>query len=296
MSTSNRAELGDASVPFEFDVHAMIWSEDAPALENALHREFHYRRVNLIMRGRSSSTSRSMRSRRLCANCTAISFALTFAMSPSVPRWTTAAPSSCPGTSTPAMRGAAPRPTPAPARGAAPIGSGAMCSTAAAPSSSSSSCWMVNDHSPAHVPQAQQAEAAPSTTRDRQHRHGRAPMALHSFPGLPALAAAAAGHSSQPFETIQDYFCVSESFSSCRRPPRTRSRRAGRPGPQAAASRAGPAPSPAPRAPAGDLHAGGDVGVDRAFRRLLLRPATRRRRPLLLLHRVANLRRRRAPR
>ncbi|WP_437681390.1 GIY-YIG nuclease family protein [Sorangium sp. So ce131] len=48
MSTSNRAELGDASVPFEFDVHAMIWSDDALALENALHREFHYRRVNLI--------------------------------------------------------------------------------------------------------------------------------------------------------------------------------------------------------------------------------------------------------
>ncbi|WP_437834229.1 GIY-YIG nuclease family protein [Sorangium sp. So ce1153] len=48
MSTLNRAELGDASVPFEFDVHAMIWSEDAPALENALRREFHYRRVNLI--------------------------------------------------------------------------------------------------------------------------------------------------------------------------------------------------------------------------------------------------------
>jgi hypothetical protein len=47
VSTSNRAELGDVSVPFEFDVHAMIWSEDAPALENALHREFHYRRVNL---------------------------------------------------------------------------------------------------------------------------------------------------------------------------------------------------------------------------------------------------------
>ncbi|WP_437940132.1 GIY-YIG nuclease family protein [Sorangium sp. So ce341] len=48
MSTLNRAELGDASVPFAFDVDAMIWSEDAPALENALHREFHYRRVNLI--------------------------------------------------------------------------------------------------------------------------------------------------------------------------------------------------------------------------------------------------------
>jgi hypothetical protein len=30
-------ELGDASVPFTFDVHAMIFSEDAPALEKALH-------------------------------------------------------------------------------------------------------------------------------------------------------------------------------------------------------------------------------------------------------------------
>ncbi|WP_437337489.1 DUF4041 domain-containing protein [Sorangium sp. So ce394] len=41
-------ELGDASVPFEFDVHAMIYSEDAPALETALHRAFHERRINLI--------------------------------------------------------------------------------------------------------------------------------------------------------------------------------------------------------------------------------------------------------
>lgn len=41
-------ELGDASVPFAFDVHAMIWSEDAPALENSLHRHFHYRRLNLV--------------------------------------------------------------------------------------------------------------------------------------------------------------------------------------------------------------------------------------------------------
>ena len=30
-------ELGDASVPFNFDVHAMIFSDDAPALEAALH-------------------------------------------------------------------------------------------------------------------------------------------------------------------------------------------------------------------------------------------------------------------
>lgn len=41
-------ELGDASVPFEFDVHAMIYSDDAPALETALHRAFHERRINLI--------------------------------------------------------------------------------------------------------------------------------------------------------------------------------------------------------------------------------------------------------
>jgi Domain of unknown function (DUF4041)/Meiotically up-regulated gene 113 len=41
-------ELGDASVPFSFDVHAIIFSEDAPALENKLHRLFHDRRINLI--------------------------------------------------------------------------------------------------------------------------------------------------------------------------------------------------------------------------------------------------------
>lgn len=41
-------ELGDASVPFYFDVHAMIFSEDAPALEAALHRAFEDRRLNKI--------------------------------------------------------------------------------------------------------------------------------------------------------------------------------------------------------------------------------------------------------
>lgn len=41
-------ELGDASVPFTFDVHAIIYSENAPALENALHKKFHHRRVNRI--------------------------------------------------------------------------------------------------------------------------------------------------------------------------------------------------------------------------------------------------------
>jgi len=41
-------ELGDASVPFTFDTHAMIFSEDAPALENALHKAFDSKKVNLI--------------------------------------------------------------------------------------------------------------------------------------------------------------------------------------------------------------------------------------------------------
>jgi len=41
-------ELGDASVPFYFDVHAMIFSDDAPSLENALHKAFDRRRLNRI--------------------------------------------------------------------------------------------------------------------------------------------------------------------------------------------------------------------------------------------------------
>jgi len=40
-------ELGDASVPFGFDTHAMIYSDEAPALEAALHREFADRRINM---------------------------------------------------------------------------------------------------------------------------------------------------------------------------------------------------------------------------------------------------------
>jgi len=41
-------ELGDASVPFPFDVHMMIASDDAPTLENALHRKLHKSRINKI--------------------------------------------------------------------------------------------------------------------------------------------------------------------------------------------------------------------------------------------------------
>lgn len=41
-------ELGDASVPFSFDVHAMIYSEDAPSLEKALHKKFELASVNKV--------------------------------------------------------------------------------------------------------------------------------------------------------------------------------------------------------------------------------------------------------
>ena len=41
-------ELSDASVPFSFDVHALIFSDDAPTLENILHKTFEKNRVNQI--------------------------------------------------------------------------------------------------------------------------------------------------------------------------------------------------------------------------------------------------------
>lgn len=41
-------ELGSASVPFKFDVHAMIFSDDAVGLENSLHKRLSDTRVNKI--------------------------------------------------------------------------------------------------------------------------------------------------------------------------------------------------------------------------------------------------------
>jgi hypothetical protein len=41
-------ELGDASVPFRYDVHAMVFSNDAVSLETRLHHSFADRRVNLV--------------------------------------------------------------------------------------------------------------------------------------------------------------------------------------------------------------------------------------------------------
>lgn len=41
-------ELGDASVPFQFDIHAMIYSDEAPTLENELHKAFNNKKVNML--------------------------------------------------------------------------------------------------------------------------------------------------------------------------------------------------------------------------------------------------------
>lgn len=41
-------ELGDASVPFKFDVHAMVYTDNAPELESNLHKYFEVKRVNKV--------------------------------------------------------------------------------------------------------------------------------------------------------------------------------------------------------------------------------------------------------
>lgn len=41
-------ELGDASVPFSFDVHALIFSDNAPVLEAKLHEHFYNGRINKL--------------------------------------------------------------------------------------------------------------------------------------------------------------------------------------------------------------------------------------------------------
>jgi hypothetical protein len=41
-------ELGNASVPFHFDIHAMIYSEDAPNLERELHKAFSSKKINML--------------------------------------------------------------------------------------------------------------------------------------------------------------------------------------------------------------------------------------------------------
>ena len=53
-------ELGDASVPFTFDLHAIIFSENAPELENFLHKEFDERRINKLKMNKLKVKSRNI--------------------------------------------------------------------------------------------------------------------------------------------------------------------------------------------------------------------------------------------
>ena len=46
--TDRVKELGDASVPFAFDIHGMVYSENAPELENKFHKFFSDKQVNLV--------------------------------------------------------------------------------------------------------------------------------------------------------------------------------------------------------------------------------------------------------
>lgn len=45
-------ELSDASVPFQYGIHALFYSQDAQGLEAALHKRFDDRRVNMVNRRR----------------------------------------------------------------------------------------------------------------------------------------------------------------------------------------------------------------------------------------------------
>ena len=46
--TDRVRELSGASVPFSYDVHAMIYSENAPELESKLHNVFESKRINMV--------------------------------------------------------------------------------------------------------------------------------------------------------------------------------------------------------------------------------------------------------
>jgi hypothetical protein len=45
-------ELSDASVPFNFDVHALFFSKDAMGIEQAMHERLGKERVNIVNRRR----------------------------------------------------------------------------------------------------------------------------------------------------------------------------------------------------------------------------------------------------
>ena len=60
-------ELGDASVPFRYDVHAMVFSDDAVGLETHLHHQLADRRVNLVNMRREFFRARPSEVREILA-------------------------------------------------------------------------------------------------------------------------------------------------------------------------------------------------------------------------------------
>jgi hypothetical protein len=61
-------ELGDASVPFRFDVHALVFSDDAVGLEGRLHAALADRRVNKVNQHREFFRTTPAEVRRLLAD------------------------------------------------------------------------------------------------------------------------------------------------------------------------------------------------------------------------------------
>lgn len=69
-------ELGDASVPFRYDTHALVFSEDAVTLEARLHERFADRRMNLVNLRREFFYVRpeQVREAMLAENCELVEF------------------------------------------------------------------------------------------------------------------------------------------------------------------------------------------------------------------------------
>ena len=62
-------ELSDASVPFNFDIHALFFSKDAVGIETALHERLADVRINIVNRRRSSFELRRRMLRRTWRAC-----------------------------------------------------------------------------------------------------------------------------------------------------------------------------------------------------------------------------------
>jgi hypothetical protein len=79
------SELGDASVPFRFDVHAVVFSDDAVGLENRLHQELAQARVNLVNQRREFFYATPAEVRALLAKHAG--HLLDFVDEPEAPEW-----------------------------------------------------------------------------------------------------------------------------------------------------------------------------------------------------------------